>query len=138
MRFPDSAQEDGRSSLIRAVERSRGSGMSGRDYASLHPVFEIAFLAENFAHEKPALWDADHIVSHYSFIEKRTGETPNPTIFIILAEIGRFNKAKEECLSTRDRLFYWFRHANEFKEKPEWLDDPETVAECTGLTLSLD
>ncbi|MGN1231930.1 MAG: hypothetical protein ACI4UJ_00590, partial [Candidatus Cryptobacteroides sp.] len=38
------------------------------------------------------------------------------------------NKAEEECLTTRDRLFYWFRHANEFKEKPAWLDDPETRA----------
>lgn len=45
-----------------------------------------------------------------------------------MAEIGRFNKPKEECLTTRDRLFYWFRHATEFKEKPEWLDDPETQA----------
>lgn len=102
--------------------------LSGGDYAALHPVFEIAFLAQNYQHEHPEQWDANHIVSHYSFIEKRTGECPNPTIFIILAEIGRFNKSKEECLTTRDRLFYWFRHATEFKEKPEWVDDPETQA----------
>ena len=102
--------------------------LAGGDYASLHPVFEIAFLAENYPHENPGHWDADHIVSHYTFAEKRTGEIPNPTIFIILAEIGRFDKTEEECLTTRDRLFYWFRHANEFKEKPAWLDDPESEA----------
>ena len=45
-----------------------------------------------------------------------------------MAEIGRFDKTEEECLTTRDRLFYWFRHANEFKEKPAWLDDPESEA----------
>ena len=102
--------------------------LAGGDYASLHPVFEIAFLAENYPHENPGHWDADHIVSHYTFAEKRTGEIPNPTIFIILAEIGRFDKTEEECLTTKDRLFYWFRHANEFKEKPAWLDDPESEA----------
>ena len=102
--------------------------LAGGDYASLHPVFEIAFLAENYPHENPGHWDADHIVSHYTFAEKRTGEIPNPTIFIILVEIGRFDKTEEECLTTKDRLFYWFRHANEFKEKPAWLDDPESEA----------
>ena len=45
-----------------------------------------------------------------------------------MAEIGRFDKTEEECLTTKDRLFYWFRHANEFKEKPSWLDDPEAEA----------
>ena len=50
--------------------------LAGGDYASLHPVFEIAFLAENYPHENPGHWDADHIVSHYTFAEKRTGEIP--------------------------------------------------------------
>ena len=36
----------------------------GGDYAALHPVFEIAFLAQNYPHDSPELWDADHIVSH--------------------------------------------------------------------------
>ena len=102
--------------------------LSKGDYAALHPVFEIAFLAQNYPHDTPELWDADHIVSHYTFKEKRTGECPNPTIFVILAEIGRFNKTEAECLTTRDRLFYWFRHADEFTEKPAWPDDPETKA----------
>ena len=88
--------------------------LAGGDYASLHPVFEIAFLAQNYPHESPELWDADHIVSHYTFTEKRTGECPYSTIFIILAEIGRFDKSAEECVTARDRLFYWFRHAAEF------------------------
>ena len=37
-------------------------------------------------------------------------------------------RIRDNCLTTRDRLFYWFRHANEFKEKPVWLDDPESKA----------
>ena len=106
------------------------------DYASLHPVFEIAFLAQNYPHDTPGLWDADHIVSHYTFKEKRTGECPNPTIFVILAEIGRFNKTEAECLTTRDRLFYWFRHADEFTEKPAWPDDPETKALLTATEIA--
>ena len=110
--------------------------LSKGDYAALHPVFEIAFLAQNFPHDTPGLWDADHIVSHYTFKEKRTGECPNPTIFVILAEIGRFNKTEAECLTTRDRLFYWFRHADEFTEKPAWPDDPETKALLTATEIA--
>ena len=110
--------------------------LSKGDYAALHPVFEIAFLAQNYPHDTPGLWDADHIISHYTFKEKRTGECPNPTIFVILAEIGRFNKTEEECLTTRDRLFYWFRHADEFTEKPAWPDDPETKALLTATEIA--
>ena len=110
--------------------------LSKGDYAALHPVFEIAFLAQNYPHDTPGLWDADHIVSHYTFKEKRTGECPNPTIFVILAEIGRFNKTEAECLTTRDRLFYWFRHADEFTEKPAWPDDPETKALLTATEIA--
>ena len=65
------------------------------------------------------LKDADHIVSHYTFAEKRTGECPYSTIFIILAEIGRFDKSAEECVTARDRLFYWFRHGTEFTQMPD-------------------
>ena len=75
------------------------------------------------------LKDADHIISHYTFTEKRTGECPNSTIFIILAEIGRFDKSAEECVTARDRLFYWFRHGTEFTQMPDWLDDPESKAQ---------
>lgn len=44
--------------------------------------------------------------------------------------------SEEECLTTRDRLFYWFRHANEFKEKPAWLDAPETKALLTATEIA--
>ena len=110
--------------------------LAGGDYASLHPVFEIAFLAQNYPHESPELWDADHIVSHYTFAEKRTGECPYSTIFIILAEIGRFDKSAEECVTARDRLFYWFRHAAEFTQMPDWLDDPESKALLTATEIA--
>ena len=53
-----------------------------------------------------------------------------------MAEIGRFNKTEEECLTTRDRLFYWFRHADEFTEKPAWPDDPETKALLTATEIA--
>ncbi len=53
-----------------------------------------------------------------------------------MAEIGRFNKTEAECFTTRDRLFYWFRHADEFTEKPAWPDDPETKALLTATEIA--
>ena len=83
---------------------------------SLRPTRQAMVPASEMALR---LKDANHIVSHYTFAEKRTGECPYSTIFIILAEIGRFDKSAEECVTARDRLFYWFRHGTEFTQMPD-------------------
>ena len=92
--------------------------MTARDRfeTSLRPTRQAMTPASEMALR---LKDADHIVSHYTFTEKRTGECPYSTIFIILAEIGRFDKSAEECVTARDRLFYWFRHGTEFTQMPD-------------------
>ena len=68
--------------------------------------------------------------------KRKPGECPYSTIFIILAEIGRFDKSAEECVTARDRLFYWFRHAAEFTQMPDWLDDPESKALLTATEIA--
>ena len=70
----------------------------------MHPVFEIAFLEEQIPHADETLWDTDNIISRYQIAEMSTGESLGSTIFIIFAELGRFSKSAEECLTVKDKV----------------------------------
>ena len=109
---------------------------SGGRYSELHPVYELAFLEEKYPHRDESEWDSEHIVSHYHLTEKRTGESLCSTIFIIFAELGRFTKSAEDCVTTRDKLFYWFKHAGDERESPSWRDDPEMQALVTATEIA--
>ena len=85
----------------------------GQGYEELHPVFEIAFLEEQMPHGDESYWDTDNIISRYHIAEMGTGERLSSTFFIIFAELGRFTKRESECLTVKDKLFYWFKHASE-------------------------
>ena len=50
--------------------------------------------------------------------------------------MGRFTKSAEECVTTRDKLFYWFKHAGNEKESPSWRDDPEMQALITATEIA--
>ncbi len=108
----------------------------GQRYEELHPVFEIAFLEEQIPHADETLWDTDNIISRYQIAEMSTGESLGSTIFIIFAELGRFSKSAEECLTVKDKLFYWFKNASCLKDAPAWTEDPELSALMTATEIA--
>ena len=108
----------------------------GQGYEELHPVFEIAFLEEQVPHEDEEYWDTDNIISRYHIAEMSTGERLDSTFFIIFAELGRFTKRAEECVTVKDRLFYWFKHASELKDAPMWAEEPELSALMTATQIA--
>ena len=108
----------------------------GQGYEELHPVFEIAFLEEQVQHEDEEYWDTDNIISRYHIAEMSTGERLDSTFFIIFAELGRFTKRAEECVTVKDRLFYWFKHASELRDAPSWEEDPELTALMTATEIA--
>ena len=65
-----------------------------------------------------------------------TGERLDSTFFIIFAELGRFTKRAEECVTVKDRLFYWFKHASELKDAPKWSEEPELSALMTATQIA--
>lgn len=67
-----------------AAGHYHGELLEGKYYDTLHPVYVVAFLKTCFPHEDESQWDADHLISEYRFIEKRTKEFAPPTIFITL------------------------------------------------------
>ena len=119
-----------------AAGHYHGELLDGKYYDALHPVYEVAFLKTQFPHADESQWDADHLISEYRFIEKRTGEFAPPTIFIIFVELGRFIKSEDECLSERDRVFYWFNNSYMADESPSCASsDPamQSLVEATRI-----
>ena len=105
------------------LELSEGDG-----YEGLRPVYVISFLNFRLRHENGSLWDTDHFISHWRFIEKRTGEVADQTISVIFVEMALFTKGPEECETESDRLFYIFRNGGGFERIPEWIEESGGVS----------
>ena len=100
----------------------------GDEYEGLRPVYVISFLNYRLRHDDESLWDTDHFISHWRFIEKRTGEVADQTISVIFVEMTLFTKRPEECATESDRLFYIFRNGGGFQRIPEWIEESGGVS----------
>ena len=92
-------------------------------YGKLRPVYLVSFLNYRLKHDDESLWDTDHFISYWRFIEKRTGMVADQTISIIFVEMTLFTKALEECVTEFDRMFYIFRNSEGFQKVPEWIEE---------------
>ncbi|MDE5889423.1 MAG: Rpn family recombination-promoting nuclease/putative transposase [Bacteroidales bacterium] len=86
----------------------------------LKPVYFIALMAVDFAHERPEMWK-DRFVSEYTFREKITGEVVCETISIIFVELKHFRKRLEECTDSREEWMYALKNAGSTDKIPEKL-----------------
>ena len=68
----------------------------GKEY-DVAPVYLIGLMGTPVRHTDPGLWEGRYL-SEYTFMEKHTHELQDDTIFIIFAELARFDKALEECV----------------------------------------
>ena len=73
-------------------------------------------------HENEQAWEGKYI-SEYTFMEKKTHELQDETIFIIFAELKRFNKSEEECETALDKLLYLFKNIGEMEDDENWHKD---------------
>ncbi|MDD7009995.1 MAG: hypothetical protein SPH70_01805 [Candidatus Cryptobacteroides sp.] len=66
-------------------------------------LYFIGFMDTDLKHENEQAWEGKYI-SEYTFMEKKTHELQDETIFIIFAELKRFNKSEKECETALDKL----------------------------------
>ena len=96
------------------------------------PVFLIGLMGVDIDHVDPELWK-DRFVSEYTFREKLTHEVLDDTIFVIFAELAKFNKEPEECLTKQDQMLYILKNSGTFTEiyRPLWdnFDALESILE---------
>ena len=63
------------------------------------------------------------VLSGGAGVGRSTHELQDETIFIIFAELKRFNKSEEECVTSQDKLLYLFKHIGELEDDENWNKD---------------
>ena len=86
------------------------------------PVYLIGLMGIDVKHSDPSLWDGRY-VSEYTFREKQTGELQDDTIFIIFAELRRFDKELSECGNDLEKMLYVIKNGWRLQNQPSELQD---------------
>ena len=86
------------------------------------PVYLIGLMGIDVKHADPALWEGRY-VSEYTFREKTTNELQDDTIFIIFAELRRFDKELSECGNDLEKMLYVIKNGWRFQNQPKELQD---------------
>jgi len=95
---------------------------SGGSY-DIPPVYLIGLMGVDVEHPDMDQW-RDRYISEYTFREKETHELLDETIFIIFAELNRFDKRAEDCENGLDRMLYVLKNSGELDNPVGWLNDP--------------
>ena len=93
----------------------------GKEY-DVPPVFLIGLMGIEVKHSDPDCWK-DRFVSEYTFREKLTGELQDDTIFIIFAELMRFDKELTECGNDLEKMLYVIKNGWRLQNQPAELQD---------------
>ena len=91
----------------------------GQDYVA-KPVYLIGLMGVEIEHPEMELWK-DKYVSEYTFREKETQELLDETIFIIFAEVARFNKQMDECGTDLEKMLYLLKNSGEILQPSGWM-----------------
>ena len=86
------------------------------------PVYLIGLMGIDVKHSDPSLWYGRY-VSEYTFREKHTGELQDDTIFIIFAELRRFDKELQDCSDDLEKMLYVIKNGWRFQNQPKELQD---------------
>ena len=93
----------------------------GQEY-DVPPVFLIGLMGIDVKHENIDLWK-NRFVSEYTFREKQTNELQDETIFIIFAELKRFNKELAECDNDLEKMLYIIKYGWQLQNQPKELQN---------------
>ena len=93
----------------------------GKGY-NVAPVYLIGLMGTHIRHHDPEAWTGQY-VSEYTFMEKRTHELQDDTIFIIFAELARFDRTLEECRNDLEKMLYVIKNGWRLKNQPKELQD---------------
>ena len=93
----------------------------GKEY-DVPPVYLIGLMGIEVKHARLELWE-NRFVSEYTFREKLTNELQDDTIFIIFAELKRFNKELSECENDLEKMLYVIKNGWRLQNQPTELQN---------------
>ena len=88
----------------------------GEEY-DVAPVYLIGLMGTGIKHMDESRWEGRY-VSEYTFREKETYELQDDTIFIIFAELARFDKELCECADDLERMLYVIKNGWKLQNQP--------------------
>ncbi|MBE6237073.1 MAG: Rpn family recombination-promoting nuclease/putative transposase [Bacteroidales bacterium] len=99
----------------RAYDRQNKTGF---DY-DVPPVYLIGLMGVDINHPDNEYWTGRYI-SEYTFREKGCHDLLDETIVIIFAELTRFHKTEDECITEQDQLLYLLKNSGKMMVPPKW------------------
>ena len=102
----------------RAYDRQNKTGF---DY-DVPPVYLIGLMGVDIDHTDKDYWK-DKYISEYTFREKECHDLLDETIVIIFAELTRFHKTEDECVTRQDKLLYLLKNSGKMRTPPKWGDE---------------
>ena len=99
----------------RAFDRQNKTGF---DY-DVAPVYLIGLMGVDIDHPDKEYWE-NRYISEYTFREKECHDLLDETIVIIFAELTRFQKAEDECVTMEDKLLYLLKNSGKMTAPPKW------------------
>ena len=102
----------------RAYDRQNKAGL-GYD---VPPVYLIGLMGVDIDHPDKEYWK-DKYLAEYTFREKGCHDLLGETIVIIFAELARFCKSEDECVTKQDRLLYLLKNSRLLKVPPKWVEE---------------
>ena len=99
----------------RAYDRQNKTGF---DY-DVPPVYLIGLMGVDIDHPNKEYWE-ERYISEYTFREKECHDLLDETIVIIFAELTRFQKAEDECVTLEDKLLYLLKNSGRMTAPPKW------------------
>ncbi|MBQ8483466.1 MAG: Rpn family recombination-promoting nuclease/putative transposase [Bacteroidales bacterium] len=102
----------------RAYDRQNKTGF---DY-DVPPVYLIGLMGVEIEHPDKEYWN-DKYISEYTFREKECHDLLDETIVIIFAELTRFHKTADECVTLEDKLMYLLKNSGKMTAPPKWAEE---------------
>ena len=99
----------------RAYDRQNKTGF---DY-DVPPVYLIGLMGVDINHPDNEYLTGRYI-SEYTFREKGCHDLLDETIVIIFAELTRFHKTEDECITEQDQLLYLLKNSGKMMVPPKW------------------
>ena len=99
----------------RAYDRQNKTGF---DY-NVPPVYLIGLMGVDINHPDKEYWIGRYI-SEYTFRETGCHDLLDETIVIIFAELTRFHKTEDECITEQDQLLYLLKNSGKMMVPPKW------------------
>lgn len=95
---------------------------TGRWNYNFQPVYFLGLINFDMRHLEPSKADPEQFIHYYSILDEKTGELMTDRLRYVFLEVGRFDKALEDCHGFEEQFLYVMKNLSTFAARPKGLD----------------